>query len=51
MLTTTGGTATRVFIIEDATVRGTSNRTLSVLTTGSGAAVAVPVGGKLLLVF
>jgi hypothetical protein len=33
--TTTGGTATRVFVIEDATTRGTSNRTLSVLTTGS----------------
>lgn len=47
---TSTGTATRVFIIEDATVRGTSNRTLSVLTTGSSAPVAVPVGAKLLLV-
>jgi len=48
--TTTGGTATRVFIIEDATVRGTSNRTLSVLTAGSSSSVKVPVGAKLLLV-
>ena len=47
--TTTGGSATRVFIIEDATVRGTSNRTLSVLTTGSSASVAIPTGGKALL--
>ena len=48
--TTTGGTATRVFIVEDATVRGTSNRTLSVLTTGSASSVPVPTGSKLLLV-
>ena len=48
--TTTGGVATRVFIIEDATVRGTSNRTLSVLTAGSATSVAVPVGSTLLLV-
>ena len=47
--TTTGGTATRVFIVEDATVRGTSNRTLSVLTAGSSSPVKVPVGAKLLL--
>tara|TARA_R110000868_G_scaffold375066_1_gene639527 strand:+ start:175 stop:906 length:732 start_codon:yes stop_codon:yes gene_type:complete len=47
--TTTGGVATRVFIIEDATVRGTSNRTLSVLTAGSAASVKVPVGGKMVL--
>ena len=47
--TTTGGTATRVFVVEDATVRGTSNRTLSVLTTGSSASVAIPTGGKALL--
>ena len=47
---TSTGTATRVFIIEDATVRGTANRTLSVLTTGSSAPVAVPKGSKLLLV-
>lgn len=47
---TSTGTATRVFIVEDATVRGTSNRTLSVLTTGSASPVKVPVGAKLLLV-
>mgnify|MGYP003135253149 FL=1 len=47
--TTTGGTATRVFIIEDATVRGTSNRTLSVLTAGSSSSVPIPTGGKALL--
>ena len=47
--TTTGGTATRVFVIEDATVRGTSNRTLSVLTTGSSTSVPIPTGGKALL--
>ena len=44
--TTTGGTATRVFVVEDATVRGTSNRTLSVLTTGSSASVAIPTRWK-----
>lgn len=48
--TTGGGSAKRVFIIEDATVRGTSNRTLSVLTAGSATSVAVPVGSTLLLV-
>jgi len=48
--TTGGGAAKRVFIIEDATVRGTSNRTLSVLTAGSSTSVAVPVGSTLLLV-
>ena len=48
--TTGGGTAKRVFIIEDATVRGTSNRTLSVLTTGSAASIKVAVGSTLLLV-
>jgi hypothetical protein len=47
--TTTGGTATRVFVIEDATTRGTSNRTLSVLTTGSSTSVPIPTGGKALL--
>jgi hypothetical protein len=47
--TTTGGTATRVFVVEDATTRGTSNRTLSVLTAGSSSSVAIPTGGKALL--
>ena len=47
--TTTGGTATRVFVVEDATTRGTSNRTLSVLTAGSSSSVAIPTGGKVLL--
>ena len=39
----------RVWIISDETVRGTSNRTLSVLTAGSSSPVKVPVGAKLLL--
>ena len=47
--TTQDGVSKRVFIIEDATVRGTSNRTLSVLTAGSAASVEVPVGGKMVL--
>ena len=40
--------AERVFIIEDATVRGTSNRTLSVLTA-SGTALAIPSGAVMLV--
>lgn len=40
----------RVWIISDETVRGTSNRTLSVLTTGSAASIKVAVGSTLLLV-
>ena len=47
---TTGGTANRVFIIEDATSRTTSNYTVSVLTTGQAIATPVPVGSTLLLV-
>jgi hypothetical protein len=39
----------RVFIVEDATVRGTSNYTLSVLTTSSSSPVAIPVGAKVLV--
>ena len=38
----------RVFIIEDTTVRGTSNRTLSVLTA-SGTALAIPTGAVMLV--
>ena len=40
--------AERVFIIEDTTVRGTSNRTLSVLTA-SGTALAIPTGAVMLV--
>ena len=40
--------AERVFIIEDATVRGTSNRTLSVLTA-SGTALPISVGATMLV--
>tara|TARA_R110000822_G_scaffold173187_1_gene312788 strand:- start:2020 stop:2739 length:720 start_codon:yes stop_codon:yes gene_type:complete len=40
--------AERVFILEDATVRGTANRTLSVLTA-SGTALAIPVGAVMLV--
>ena len=47
---TTGGNANRVFIIEDATSRTTSNYTLSVLTTGQATATPVSVGSTLLLV-
>jgi hypothetical protein len=47
---TTGGTANRVFIIEDATTRTTSNYTIGVLTTGQASATPVPVGSTLLLV-
>jgi hypothetical protein len=47
---TTGGTANRVFIIEDATTRTTSNFTIGVLTTGQASATPVPVGSTLLLV-
>jgi hypothetical protein len=47
---TTGGNANRVFIIQDATVRTTSNYTIGVLTTGQASATKVPVGSTLLLV-
>lgn len=47
---TTGGSANRVFIIQDATVRTTSNYTIGVLTTGQASATKVPVGSTLLLV-
>jgi hypothetical protein len=40
----------RVFIIEDATTRTTSNFTIGVLTTGQASATPVPVGSTLLLV-
>ena len=40
--------AERVFIVEDATTRGSSNRTLTVKTV-SGTGVAIPVGSKCLL--
>ena len=48
--TTTGGNATRVFIIEDATNRTAANFTLSVLTTGASSSVAVPQLAIMLLV-
>ena len=48
--TTTGGNANRVFIIQDATTRTTSNYTIGVLTTGQASATKVPVKSTLLLV-
>ena len=50
---TTGGTATRVYIIEDATTRGASATdlfTLEVLTTGAASNVPVPQKAVMLLV-
>ena len=41
-------TAERVWIIKDETVRGTSNRTLGVLTASSSSTVAVPPGAVML---
>ena len=41
-------TAERVWIIKDETVRGTSNRTLDVLTASSSNAVPVPPGATML---
>lgn len=37
-----GGTALRVFVVEDATTRSSSNYTLSVKTTGSSSPVIIP---------
>ena len=48
--TTSGGNANRVFFIEDATSRTTTNYTIGVLTTGQATATTVPVGSSLLLV-
>ena len=46
--TTSGGTATRVYIIEDATDRTTANKyTLSIKTAGSANPIAMPVGATL----
>jgi hypothetical protein len=47
---TTGGNANRVFIIQDATTRTTSNYTIGILTTGQATATKVPVKSTLLLV-
>jgi len=46
--TTTGGTANRVYFVEDATVRTTSNYTVQIFTTGQSAAtyVNLPTGAK-----
>jgi hypothetical protein len=41
-------TAERVWIIKDETVRGTSNRTLGILTASSGSTVPVPPGAVML---
>jgi hypothetical protein len=47
---TTGGTATRVYIIQDATDRTTANKyTLSVKTAGSSNPIAVPVGATMVV--
>ena len=47
---TTGGTATRVYIIQDATDRTTANKyTLSIKTAGSSNPIAVPVGSTMVV--
>ena len=42
-------TAERVYIVQDATVRGASNRTLDVLTASSSNAVPIPPGSTMLV--
>ena len=47
---TTGGTATRGYIIQDATDRTTANKyTLSIKTAGSSNPIPVPVGSTMLI--
>jgi hypothetical protein len=47
---TTGGTATRVYIVQDATDRTTANKyTLSIKTAGSSNPIPVPVGATMLI--
>ena len=47
---TTGGTATRVYIVQDATDRTTANKyTLSIKTAGSSNPIPVPVGSTMLI--
>ena len=47
---TTGGTATRLYVIQDATDRTTANKyTLSIKTAGSSNSIAVPVGATMLI--
>ena len=47
---TTGGTATRVYVIQDATNRTTTNKyTLGIKTAGSSNPIAVPVGATMLV--
>ena len=47
---TTGGAATRVYIVQDATDRTTANKyTLSIKTAGSSNPIAVPVGATMLI--
>jgi hypothetical protein len=48
--TTSGGTATRVYIIQDATDRTTANKyTLNVKTAGSSNPIPVPVGSTMVV--
>jgi len=47
---TTGGTATRVYVIQDATDRTTANKyTLNIKTAGSSNPIAVPVGSTMVV--
>ena len=47
---TTGGTATRMYVIQDATDRTTANKyTLSIKTAGSSNPIPVPVGSTMLI--
>tara|TARA_R110002110_G_scaffold193534_2_gene402180 strand:- start:2 stop:763 length:762 start_codon:yes stop_codon:yes gene_type:complete len=48
--TTSGGNSTRVFFIEDATSRTTSEYTLSILTTGQVTPLPIPQRANMLLV-
>jgi len=48
--TSTGGAVTRVYIIEDATVRTAANAyTLQIKTTGSGSPINVPSGSNIIV--
>ena len=47
---TTGGTATRLYVIQDATDRTTANKyTLNIKTAGSSNPIAMPVGATMLI--
>jgi hypothetical protein len=47
--TSTGGTVTRVYIIEDATDRTTNNYTINIKTSGSSNPIALPEGANIIV--